>query len=117
MSKGRPLTGPVGCADGLDTGLLSWSEAPPSDGAWFRAFDFARWEFWASNADAGWGTWSIETGWTQGWIVAVLAMRQTKTSFWELTADSKIGRHMSNLQPLMIPDDALPKPGSAECPS
>jgi hypothetical protein len=32
------------------------SDAHPSlDGGWFRAFDFTRWEAWASNADAGWG--------------------------------------------------------------
>ncbi len=82
---------------------------PELDGAWFRAFDFRRWEYWASNADVGWGAWSIETGWTQGWITAVLALRDMRTSLWDLTADSKIGRHMARLRPMMIPDDALPK--------
>ena len=80
------------------------------DGAWFRAFDFKRWEYWGSNADAGWGVWSIETGWTQGWIVSVLAMRQLKTSLWDVTSDSKIGKHMARMRPMMIPDDAVPKP-------
>ncbi|MBN1344369.1 MAG: hypothetical protein JXQ73_16900 [Phycisphaerae bacterium] len=86
---------------------------PELDGAWFRAFDFRRWEFWASNADVGWGAWSIETGWTQGWITAVLALREMKTSLWDLTAGSKIGEHMDKLRPMMIPDEAiaeLPKP-------
>ena len=47
---------------------------PELDGGWFRAFDFKRWEYWASNGDAGWGAWSIETGWTQSWITAVLGL-------------------------------------------
>lgn len=75
------------------------------DGAWFRAFDFQRWEHWASNADAGWGAWSVETGWTQGWIVAVLAMRQLDTSFWELTAESQLGRHLEAVLATLLPDD------------
>ena len=37
------------------------------DGAFFRAFDFVKWEVWGSDADLGWGAWSIETGWTQVW--------------------------------------------------
>ncbi|MHC4376533.1 MAG: hypothetical protein ACYS26_08050 [Planctomycetota bacterium] len=35
---------------------------PMVDGGWFRAFDFERWEHWGSNADHGWGAWSIESG-------------------------------------------------------
>lgn len=77
---------------------------PELDGAWFRAFDFRSWEYWASSADAGWGAWSIETGWTQGWIVAVLSLRQMRTSFWDLTAGSQIGRHLDKLRPLFLPD-------------
>ena len=38
---------------------------PELDGAWFRAFEYKRWEYWGSNADLGWGVWSTETGWTQ----------------------------------------------------
>ena len=65
-------------------------EHPELDGGWFRAFDFNRWEYWASNADAGWGAWSIETGWTQGWIVGALGLRQMNTSLWDLTAGTGI---------------------------
>ena len=84
------------------------SEAHPSvDGGWFRAFDFGRWESWASNADAGWGAWCIESGWTQGWIVSVLAMRQMNVSLWGLTADSRIARHFGKQRALMLPDEAL----------
>ncbi len=78
---------------------------PELDGAWFRACDFRRWEYWASNADAGWGAWSVETGWTQGWIVSVLGMRQLRTSLWELGARSQAGEHFEELYPIMIPAD------------
>ena len=78
------------------------------DGAWFRGFDFGKWDFWGSNGDVGWGVWSTETGWTQGWIAAVLALQEKRTSLWELTSRSRIARHMDKLRPLMLPDDALP---------
>lgn len=77
---------------------------PELDGAWFRAFDFRRWDYWASNADLGWGAWSIESGWTQAWIVSMLALRQQQTSFWELTAGSKIGRHLEETVKVMLPE-------------
>ncbi len=75
---------------------------PNLDGAWFRAFDYNRWEYWASSADIGWGAWSIESGWTCGWINAVLAMRRVKTSLWDLTSGSTIEKHMKALEPLMF---------------
>jgi len=84
------------------------SEAHPElDGAWFRAFDFKRWEYWASNADAGWGVWSIESGWTQSWIVGVLAMRLMNTSLWDLTAESNVEKHFHKWRRQMLPDDVL----------
>ncbi|MBC8873574.1 MAG: discoidin domain-containing protein [Planctomycetes bacterium] len=84
------------------------STAQPSlDGGWFRAFDFQRWEHWGSNADAGWGAWAIESGWTQGWIASVLAMRRMETSLWDLTQDSKIEKHFDQLRHEMLPDDVL----------
>jgi len=79
------------------------SAHPELDGAWFRAFDFKRWDYWASNSDWGWGPWSIETGWTQAWITSVFAMRRLKTSLWGLTANSQIARHMDKLLPAMMP--------------
>ena len=79
------------------------SEAHPElDGGWFRAMDYKRWEYWASSADLGWGAWSIESGWTCGWIASVLAMRQLGTSFWELTQDSAIACHLDDLAPRML---------------
>ncbi len=64
---------------------------PDLDGAWFRAFDYNRWEYWASNADAGWGAWGTLTGWTQSWIVSTLALHQENRSLWGITENSKIG--------------------------
>jgi len=84
------------------------SEAHPElDGAWFRAFEFRRWEYWASSADAGWGAWSVEAGWTQTWITAVLAMRQLKTSLWDFTRDRRMRGPILKHRPLMIPDNIV----------
>ena len=74
---------------------------PELDGAWFRAHDFNRWEYWASNGDAGWGAWSIESGWTQAWITTVLGMRLARTSLWEVTAACGFGRCLPALLPVM----------------
>lgn len=80
---------------------------PELDGAWFRAFDYRRWEYWASSADAGWGAWSVETGWTQAWITSVLAMRQMKTSLWDITAGSGIRESIAEHRRAMLPDDVV----------
>jgi len=52
---------------------ISSQAHPDLDGAWYRGFDFRRWEYWASNADWEWGPWCTETGWTQPWIAGTLA--------------------------------------------
>lgn len=75
---------------------------PELSGAWFRAFDYKRWEHWASNSDAGWGVWSTETGWTQGWITSILALRQMKTSLWEKTAATTAGTYIEKLRVSML---------------
>ncbi len=80
---------------------------PQIDGGWFRAFDFKRWEHWGCNADHGWGAWAIESGWTQGWIISVLAMRQMNTSLWDLTHESKIEQHYEALRKQMLPAEEV----------
>ena len=75
---------------------------PELDGAWFRAFEYRRWEYWASNADAGWGAWSVETGWTQAWITSVLAMRNLKTSLWDVAGNSRAGERFEALRAAML---------------
>ncbi len=75
---------------------------PELDGAWYRGFDFNRWEYWASNADAGWGVWSTETGWTQGWITTMLMMQELNTNFWDFTKKSKIADSFDKYKKLML---------------
>jgi hypothetical protein len=64
------------------------------DGAWFRAFDFRKWDYWASSADVGWGAWCVEAGWGQAWIAATLALRERGTTLWEMTGKSNIAWHL-----------------------
>jgi hypothetical protein len=79
------------------------SEARPElDGAWFRAFDFKRWEYWASNADLGWGAWAVEAGWTMPWITATYAMRHKGTSLWDLTRSVEMKKYLPGLLRLMF---------------
>ncbi|MBN1489800.1 MAG: hypothetical protein JXA69_07775 [Phycisphaerae bacterium] len=76
-------------------------EHPWLNGWWFRAFDFKRWDYWASSADAGWGAWSLEAGWAQAWTVATFALRAKETSLWDLTAKSRIGEHLDAVRAMM----------------
>lgn len=80
---------------------------PELDGGWFRAFDYRQWEYWGSNADAGWGAWSIETGWTQAWVPTVLAMRELNKNLWDITSKSKVKQHFDSIRRQMIPDEVL----------
>lgn len=77
------------------------------DGGWYRAFDFNQWEYWGSNADAGWGAWSIETGWTQAWIPTVLSMRETGINLWDISRGSGVNKHFDSIRKHMIPDSVL----------
>lgn len=66
------------------------------DGAWFRAFDYDLWDYWASNADAGWGAWATLTGWIQSWIVATQVLVARDQSYWNLTRHSTIENYMKD---------------------
>ena len=57
---------------------------PYLDGAWMRSFDYELWEYWGSSADQGWGAWSVESGWTNSWIPAGLALRRLGVSLFDL---------------------------------
>jgi hypothetical protein len=61
------------------------------DGAWFRAFDYGKWDYWASNSDAGWGAWCTLTGWIQSWIVTTQVQIVQRQSFWEVTRGLDMG--------------------------
>ena len=62
-----------------------------------------------ANADWEWGPWCTETGWTQPWIAGTLALRQMKTSLWDLTKDVAIGPSFQRCRAEMLPDEALGK--------
>jgi len=78
-------------------------EHPGLDGGWFRAFDYRKWDYWASNGDWGWGAWCMETGWSQSWITSVLAMRQMRTSLWDVTTKIRLKDQFTKLEPVMLP--------------
>lgn len=80
---------------------------PELDGAWYRAFDYRRWDYWASSADWEWGPWCIETGWCQPWIAGTLALRQRRTSLWDLVQQVELRTPFDRLRPQMLPDEAL----------
>ena len=63
----------------------------------------------------------VEVGWTKGWIPTVLAMRELDLNLWDLTKDSKIGRHWEKTKARCcrrrVDDEArLPMPESARPP-
>lgn len=72
------------------------------DGAWFRAFNYENWDYWASDADVGWGALSTLTGWIQSWIVTTQALMEMNTSYWDLTEGSTIGRNDRDLFEKML---------------
>jgi len=74
---------------------------PYLDGGWYRAFDFDNWDYWASSSDIGWGAWSIESGWTEGWIAGTLGMRLQNTSLWEIIKDIKVKEKFLEIIKLM----------------
>ena len=90
-------------ADFLSRAQVASARHPELDGAWFRAFDFRRWDYWASNNDAGWGAWCTETGWMQSWITSVLALRLLHTSLWDLTEPVRMKDQLERLGREMLP--------------
>lgn len=84
---------------------------PYLDGGWFRAFDYKQWDYWASSSDLGWGAWSIETGWTQGWIATMLGIREQGTNVWDLTAGVRIADCFDKVQEDMAKNDGGPWTG------
>jgi hypothetical protein len=85
---------------------------PEMAGAYMRGFDFDRWEVWASDADVGWGAWSVETGWTQSWISIVLGLRQLNTTLWEASqpAAAAVGDEIRSMAPLFFYTPPPPPP-------
>ncbi len=69
---------------------------PDLDGAWFRAFDYGRWDYWASNADNGWGAWCTLCGWIETWIGATEYLVGKQTSYWDLTSSLDMATSLSS---------------------
>ena len=88
------------------------TEHPELDGAWMRAFDYKKWEAWASDADIGWGAWSVESGWTQSWITTTLGMRQLNTTLWDLgsSLEPTIKGDFDTWSAVMFPPPPPPPP-------
>lgn len=82
---------------------------PEFDGGWFRGFDYGPWEYWGSDADIGWSPYSRETGWIQGEVLAVLVLRQLKTSLWDYTAGSGVTLPFQTWRERLLPDEVLRK--------
>lgn len=76
---------------------VSSKDHPDLHGSWFRAFDYGKWEYWASNADSGWGPWGTQTGWTQSWILNGLIFNQKSQNFWDITREKYKTDHFKNL--------------------
>ena len=81
---------------------------PYLKGAWFRAFDFNRWDYWAASGDVGWGAWCVESGWAGAWTTAVLGLRLKGISVWDLTSGSKIINQFRPVQAQMAVNDGGP---------
>lgn len=75
------------------------------DGAWFRAFDFARWDYWSSSSDNGWGAWCTEVGWSQSWLTSSLVLRTQQKSLWDVNGAFKVAHDdFSNWLKTMLAD-------------
>jgi len=86
---------------------------PELDGAWFRAFDYERWEYWASDSDWGYGPWVTDNGWTNGWIQTALALRSEDRFLWDVMADE--GRAWDPAQLARICEDMLLDQAATYC--
>jgi hypothetical protein len=80
---------------------------PELNGAWYRGFNFRNWDYWASNSDWEWGPWCTETGWTQPWIAGTLALRQMKTSLWDVAKQAEVSKNFDEIRRKMLPDELL----------
>ncbi|MDD3038015.1 hypothetical protein [Bacteroides sp.] len=72
------------------------------DGAWFRAFNYKNWDYWASNADAGWGACSTLTGWIQSWIVATQTLLEMDSSMWDIVRKLSVDESWSSVKKEML---------------
>ncbi|NER13775.1 BspA family leucine-rich repeat surface protein [Leptobacterium flavescens] len=75
------------------------------DGAWFRAFDYNRWDYWGSDSDTNWGAWGTLTGWIQTWIVTTQALVEEQNSYWDLTDNLDIAENANDIINFMMEEE------------
>jgi len=75
---------------------------PYLNGTWFRAFDYKKWDYWASSGDIGWGPWCAEAGWGHMWIATMLTLRQENTTLWELLTKRDLKQHWPQIEAEMF---------------
>lgn len=81
---------------------VSSSKYKDLDGAWFRAFNYENWDYWADNADNGWGAWCTLTGWIQSWIVSTQILMDMNTTYWDITDDISLNFDYDSLLKEML---------------
>ncbi|NER14147.1 BspA family leucine-rich repeat surface protein [Leptobacterium flavescens] len=75
------------------------------DGGWFRVFEYDRWDYWASNADSGWGPWCTLAGWIQSWIVTTQTLVIERNNYWDLTNNLNISENANDIINFMLEKD------------
>jgi hypothetical protein len=76
---------------------------PEFNGAWLRAFDYEKWDYWASSSDSGWGPWCTESGWSQSWITTTFALRALRRSLWDVASSAPEFNDFDDLRKTMFP--------------
>lgn len=71
-------------------------------GCWMRSFDYEKWEYYGSSADAGWGAWCVETGWTNAWIAAGIYLRSKNKPFYNESASESFRNLLPGIMKEML---------------
>ena len=57
---------------------------PRLNGAWLRAFDYQKWEYWGSSSDGLWGAWGVESGWTNAPVCMLLSLIEAEKGLYDM---------------------------------
>lgn len=68
---------------------------PAISGFWMRAFDFDMWEYYGSSADAAWGAWCVESGWTNAPAAMIFTLRKAGKGLFDLLPEDGAWRHLA----------------------
>ncbi|MGA2983887.1 MAG: hypothetical protein ABSG32_08730 [Terriglobia bacterium] len=61
------------------------------NGGWMRGFDYARWEYYGSNADQSWTAYCLETGWDNAIIDIAIELYLLDDTFYEARPPVAVG--------------------------